>query len=72
MENIINAIKAKAGMLEAYADIIKKLADMEHWYQHIEGEGENEKWVDDEYDSSKYALAAIRESIKAVKKLAGV
>ena len=81
MEKLMNEIKAKAAMLEAYADVIKTLDDRCRWYQHTKEDENgdtitdadgNAVWYDDEYESAKAYLAAYRETIKAVRKLAGV
>jgi len=69
MEEIINNIKEKAALLEAYADVLETLNSQIRYYQH---ENESGEVVDDEGSYSKSRLAAYREAIKAVKKLAGV
>ncbi len=70
MEDIINSIKEKAALLEAYADVLDTLNKNIRYYQH-EDEDTGEI-VDDTDDWSKARLAAYRETMKAVKKLAGV
>lgn len=69
MEDIINSIKEKAALLEAYADVLETLNGQIRYYQH---ETESGEVVDDEGSYSKSRLAAYREAIKSVKKLAGV
>lgn len=64
------AIREKIAVLEGYAVVLDRLEDAMHWYQTRNDE--TGEWVDDEYDSAKYALLAIRETMKAVKKLAGI
>jgi len=63
-------IMKRARMLEAYADVIGVLQDRERWYQHTDEE--TGELVDDDGEYSAANLAAIRETMKAVKKLAGV
>lgn len=69
MEKTINAIKEKARLLEAYADVLSLLRDRERWYMHEDDDG---ILVDDEDEYSKAQLSAVRNTISAVKKLAGV
>lgn len=69
MEKTINAIKEKARLLEAYADVLSLLRDRERWYMR---EGDDGILVDDEDEYSKAQLSAVRNTISAVKKLAGV
>lgn len=64
------AIRERIAVLEGYAVVLDRLEDAMHWYQSYDNE--TETWTDDEYDSAKYALIAIRETMKAVKKLAGI
>ena len=69
MEDIINSIKEKAELLGAYAEVLSTLNHQIPYYQH---EDDNGNLVDDEGAWSKARLAAYRETIKAVRKLAGV
>lgn len=69
MEKTILEIKEKAAMLGGYVAVLERLKDMEQWYQHCDDDG---NYIDDEYESAKYALSAVRETAKMVKKLAGV
>lgn len=71
MENTVNAIREKAELLSAYADLLVALQERERWHMHTDDD-DGEHWVDDDYASAKYALIAVRETMKAVKKLAGV
>lgn len=80
MEDIINEIKLKAAAMEVYADILEYLDGRVKWYQHEEvivreetgEEVKTGKWLDDEGEYAAAHLRAYRETIKAVKKLAGV
>ena len=70
MEETINAIKAKACILEGYADVLETLEKNVKWYQHTDDE--TGELVDDTEPWSIGRLTAYRNAIAAVKKLAGV
>lgn len=79
MGKTINAIKEKAALLNAYADVLEDLENKEHWYQHkkvivLPGgeEQETDDWEDDESEYATTNLLAIRNVVAAVRKLAGV
>ncbi len=74
-------IQEKINMLQGYAEVLDCLESKIKWYQHVKTDENGENMVDsdgnyiyedDEYESSKYALKALRETMKAVKKLAGI
>ena len=69
-ESAINAIKKKADMMNAYADVLENLKSQERWYMHTDEE--TEELVDDEGEYAENHLTAIRNSIAAIKKVAGV
>ena len=69
-ETAIAAIKKKADMMNAYADVLENLKSQESWHMHTDEEtGER---VDDEGEYAENHLTAIRNAIAAIKKLAGV
>lgn len=80
MEDIINEIKIRGAMMDTYADILDYLAGRVKWYQHEETivneetgeETKTGRMVDDSGEYAEAHLRAYRETIKAVKKLAGV
>ena len=81
MEKLMNEIRAKAELLNAYAEVLKTLDDRMRWYQHTEKDENGDQitdadgnpiWIDDDGDYAKAYLSAYRETIKAVRKLAGV
>lgn len=78
-EETIKAIKNKAALLDAYADVLDNLKSQERWYQHrktvLSDDGEEieaDVLEDDDSDYARHHLSAIRNVIAAVKKLAGV
>ena len=71
MEKTINAINARIAELEGYSYVLEELARLEKWHQHTSDEDEN-VWIDDDFDSAQRNLKAIRATMQAVKKLAGV
>lgn len=63
-------ILKKARLLEGYAEVIGLIESRIAWYQHTDDE--TGEVVDDEGEYSAAMLQALRDSMKAVKKLAGI
>ena len=63
-------IRARAKELEAYADIIEMLEDRIHWFQNEDDD--TGELIDEKSEYAKSQLSALRNTIKAVRKLAGV
>ena len=69
-EKAINAIKEKAYLLNAYANVLENLKSQELWYMHEDAE--TGELVDDDGEYAESNLKAIRNVISAVNKLTGV
>ena len=63
-------IMRRAKMLEAYAEVMEMLEDRVRWYQHTDDE--TGEVLDDDGTYAETNLQALRETMKAVRKLAGV
>lgn len=72
MEDIKRAIEEKSAKLEGYAWVLERLLDAERWNQHRESNEEDAPFVDDDSDWARTRLSAVRETMEAVRKLAGV
>ena len=63
-------IMKRARLLEAYAEVIGLIESRIAWYQHTDDE--TGEIVDDDGEYSAANLQALRDTMKAVKKLAGI
>lgn len=68
LNNEIIAVRTRAALMEAYAEIMETIQSRISWYQHEDDDG---NLVDDDGENATIHLAAYREAAKQIKKLAG-
>jgi len=66
----MNEIRERARELEAFAELLQELQNRERWY--MTEDEETGELIDDDSDYARANLKAIRATMKAIYKLAGV